>query len=212
MIRTILLLLTFLYMSPALARESYGVGKVVKASPEAKKALGFDYYLVVKKGNQVGAMPIDVGGTVVPTKISDLEGQFVIFRGEIGLELSPLAEDTVSVETIAFNKLKKISLADLRPEVDKFPKLEPASSFRLNPGASKWTFRLDNQFTQAALLTSAAFILNENTAYDSDGYSIGRDITRGVILSTGLLLMADRLNRAFSVEFGEWEMQEDRNE
>jgi hypothetical protein len=200
----ILVLISLFFNFNIFASELYGVGKVIEAHDEKIfNELGFKYFLLVKDKDQVGAFPIKIKDKAELAKIKKLKDQMVVFKGKTEQTKMPLYEKFQMVETMTFAEVNALSFANLRPSKDKL--IQPAEkSFVLTQTPKYAEITLNQEATATTLATSAAFLLNEAAAAGDS--TLNRDITRGVILTAGVTLLAVQLKKALKLDFSDWKI------
>lgn len=198
-----------LLATKVLAFESYGIGKIVKVSK--KDAVGFgniQYFLVVKQGEQVGAMPIIFNDKIAEKDVVNKIDQIVIFRGKIKSQKFKQKERVETVDVVDFVKLKKLTFKDLNDNIAEINKKDPSFNLRVQPKKNR--FVLSDDVAQKAILTSAALLLNDMAATDRPQGKFDRDLTAGVLLTSGIIMMADKIKKMVKVEQDDWHLPDNQ--
>lgn len=193
------------------AIESYGIGKIVKV-PKSQ-AVGFNnlqYFLVIKQADQVGAMPIVFNKSFKEKDIASKVDKIVIFRGKIKSKKFKRAERVETVEVVDFVKLKKLTFADINNNIAEINKKDPSFDLKVKP--KKNTITMSDNTTQKAVLTSAALLLNDMQAAEGDQGKMRRDLTAGVLLTGGIVMMAKKLGEIIKVEKDDWDLPKNQEE
>lgn len=209
--KPLLLMICFIFTISSYAFESYGIGRVVKVPK--KQAVGFgnlQYFLVVKQGEQVGAMPIVFNDKFKEKEIASKVDQIVIFRGKIKSKKFKSSERVETVEVVDFVKLKKLTFADINNNITEINKKDPNFDLRVKPKRNSFT--LSDDTAQKAVLTSAALLLNDMQAAEGDQGKMRRDLTAGVLLTGGIVMMAQKLGKMIKVEKDDWDLPKNQEE
>jgi hypothetical protein len=205
------LIVLLLFSLNALAVESYGIGKIVKV--DKKNSLGFgkiQHFLVIKHGNQLGALPIITNKKFSQKDLDKTKDKVVIFRGRIKSKKFKFKERVETVEVIDFAKMKELSFNDLNIAFQKVNEKKPDYDLEKKNYAPK-NIALNDSTAQTAILTSAALLLNDFQASEGPQGKLRRDLTAGVILTSGIIMLADKLKKSIKID-GNWSMNPQNKE
>ena len=178
----------------SLAIESYGIGRIVKVLKiKLLDLVTSNIFLLLNKVIKLEQCQL-FSIKNLKRKISLLKvDKIVIFRGKIKSKKFKSAERVETVEVVDFVKLKKLTFADINNNIAEINKKDPNFDLKVKPKKNKIT--MSDNTTQKAVLTSAALLLNDMQAAEGNQGKMRRDLTAGVLLTGGIVMMAQSLEK-----------------
>lgn len=185
----------------------YGLGKVLEyKNTETDKK---EYFLLVKVEKQSGLIPIKSKSVTEIRNLAKLKNGFVVFKGNIRTISVKKGEITTNREFIEFSEVKELSLNSLALKNDDIDIHKKESVFSPIPGPTRTEFSLNDEATGVALATSAAMILSAGVDAGNSN-NIRQQITQGLVLTSGMIILASKLKDAFKVQYSQWRLNSKR--